>query len=162
MNNTCNTIREILIDTSVFTIDMKYIPSGKKKPPKMVKTYNYVKIINKIIFQFRSTLINLHFWPNENKWKYDKEKLNEIAKKFKLPTFSGSDYIALKEDAHRIKHQLQDMARCLQKKASFEQEKFKKNTIKKAVNNRCKQFKSDLKKMINSILDKEKKIYCHR
>ena len=151
-------LKTIIKSAASKTIPHKRISNEDRntKPASLVSYYSHLKKLNTIFLKIRTKHIIHRSWPNEQEWHIDLNTIRHTVSSLKLPTYDLPHQLTL-DNIKPVRKYLLTITKMLYKLAKLEEQRLKEQTIRYNINKRQKELYSAPGKMIQSILDNNKK-----
>ena len=112
--------------------------------------------MNIILLKFRTKRITSATWPLDHEWSIDKIAIESILKEYQLDSYIIPDSINA-NNIRAIKKVMVEIYNIVYKLTKIQESKLTEEKIKYHINQRCVDYDTNPSKMIDSILNKNKR-----
>lgn len=158
INHLWSELKRLILFCDKKIISHRWISSNEDriKPANVVNCYSSLKKISHILLQFKGQHILNNIYPQDNVWKNIYKTIVKIGLQHAINTSSFHQHIDI-TTIRDFKQSLKSIYKLLYKLTKVEEEKIIHNKIRYHTEKRCIDFQDNPSRMINSILDHNKK-----
>ncbi len=151
-------IKELLITMANKMVPCCYRSSDDSvpKPKALTSCYSALKQLNSVLLQFRTKYLSRDIWPDVTTWVTQMNAIQQICKEHQIDPIDLPSALCA-NNVRPVKKQLLTVYKIIYQKARMEQRILEHKQIKHNIKLRCTNYDEDLTKMIDSILNREKR-----
>ena len=151
-------LKELLITTANKTVPCSYRSAEDRllKPKVLITCYSALKKMNNILLKFRTKLISRALWPDDAEWSTLKNTIRLVIEEHQLDPLDLPVTITT-DNVRPIKKLLLGTYKLIYHKARLERIRIEHSRIQSNIKLRCTNYDQDLTRMIDSILNRERR-----
>ena len=151
-------IKEVLVTTTNKTVPCSFRSSENRLPKSksLTSCYTALKKMNHLLLKFCTKLISQSIWPDEHEWAQLSEMVQQIIKEHHLESVVLPTIITM-NNVRPLKRQLLTIYKLIYHKVRLEQRHLEQVQMQHNIKLRCFNYEEDLTRMIDSILNRDRR-----